>query len=109
MSFTADNNEEIKFVKTIHNFEQIPQGTPVTTTFKFTNHADKPLIIKNVKPSCGCTAPKFPKAPIMPGQSGEITLKYDAANAGKFKKSATVTTNVSETPMVLYIEGEVVK
>ena len=67
------------------------------------------IIIKNVKPSCGCTSPSHPKAPIMSGQSGEIKIKYDAANAGKFKKSIVVHTNVSETPMTLYIEGEVVK
>ncbi|MFK7950504.1 MAG: DUF1573 domain-containing protein [Saprospiraceae bacterium] len=109
MSFTADSNDEVKFVTTMHNFNQIQQGTPVTTTFKFTNHSTKPLIIKSVKPSCGCTTPSSPKAPILPGKSGEITVKYDAANIGQFNKSIKVNTNVSEAPMILYIKGEVVK
>lgn len=108
MSFTADN-EMVKFVKTIHDFEQIPQGIPAKTTFKFTNHSDEPLILKSVKPSCGCTAPTFSKAPILPNESGEITVEYNAKNVGQFRKSVKVNTNLSETPMVLYIKGEVVK
>ena len=55
MSFTsvATNDSEVKFEETTHQFNQIPQGTPVTTKFKFTNKSDKTLILKNVQASCG--------------------------------------------------------
>jgi hypothetical protein len=111
MSFTSivtNDDSEVKFEETTHQFNQIPQGTPVTTKFKFTNKSDKPLILKNVQASCGCTTPNYPHEPIMSGETGEITVTYNAASMGKFKKSITVTTNIEEAPIVLFIEGEVV-
>lgn len=111
MSFTSidfENSDNIKFMKTTYAFNQIPQGTPVSTTFKFTNTSGKVLIVKDVKTTCGCTAPVYPKAPVMVGKTGEITVRYDASKLGKFKKSIAVHTNVSETPIQLYIEGEVI-
>lgn len=110
MSFTSivNNDGEVKFEETTHQFNQIPQGTPVTTKFKFTNNSDKPLILKSAQASCGCTQPVYPKEPIMSGETGEISVTYNAASMGKFKKSITITTNLEEAPIILYIEGEVV-
>lgn len=111
MSFTSiitNVDSEVKFEETTHQFNQIPQGTPVTTKFKFTNNSGKALILKTVQASCGCTQPIYPKEPIMSGATGEISVTYNAAAMGKFKKSITVTTNLEEAPIVLYIEGEVV-
>ncbi len=110
MSFTMTslNNEDIKFNETTHQFKQVPQGTPVTTEFTFTNASGKVLILKDVKASCGCTTPTYTQTPISDGQTGKITVTYNAANIGNFKKSVTVQTNISETPIILYIEGEVV-
>lgn len=105
---TLSDVDAVTFSETTHQFNKIPQGTPVSTMFKFTNNSDKALIIKSVKASCGCTAPSSPKAPIMSGETSEIKVTYNAANAGKFKKSVTVNTNLSETPIVLYIEGDVI-
>ena len=110
LSFTTINLlSKVEFTETTHQFNEIPVGTPVTTTFKFKNSSDKPLIVKGAKASCGCTAPTYPKSPIFSGESGEITVKYDAAKVGKFKKSITVHTNVDDAPIVLYIEGDVVE
>jgi hypothetical protein len=111
MSFTSivtNDDSEVKFEETTHQFSQVPQGTPVTTKFKFTNNSNKPLILKSVQASCGCTTPDYTREPIMAGATGEITVTYNAANMGKFKKSITVTTNIEETPIILYIEGEVI-
>ena len=45
--------------------------------FEFTNTGDAPLIIKDVKSTCGCTVPSKPKEPIMPGKTGQIEVKYN--------------------------------
>ncbi len=92
-----------------HNFGEIPQGVPVSTTFTFTNTGSAPLIISDVKTSCGCTTPFYTKDPIMPGQEGVVKAQYNAAKAGTFNKSITVITNSSELPQkILYIKGSVV-
>ncbi len=95
--------------KTSHDFKQIPQDVPVSTTFEIKNTGNAPLIISEVKPSCGCTTPTYTKEPIMPGQTGTIKAQYNAAEAGKFDKTITVVTNSIDNPRTtLRIVGEVI-
>jgi hypothetical protein len=61
-------------------------------TFEFTNTGDAPLIIKDVKSTCGCTVPTKPKDPILPGQTGKIEVKYNM-NPGPIRKTITVESN----------------
>ncbi len=96
--------------KTSHDFKQIPHDVPVSTTFEIKNTGSTPLIISEVKPSCGCTTPIYTKEPIMPGQTGTIKAQYNAADIGKFNKSITVVTNSVDKPRImLYIMGEVLQ
>jgi Protein of unknown function (DUF1573) len=90
-----------------HDFGKIKQGTPVTHEFKFTNKGKVPLVITNVQASCGCTTPDWSKAPIPPGQEGFIKATFNAAAAGAFNKTVTVTANVDPGFMQLSIKGEV--
>lgn len=87
---------------------EIPQGTPYTIKFEFTNTTDKPVVITNVKAQCGCTATDYSKDPIKPKKTGYVNAIYNAANAGAFTKTVTVTTSDSETPKKLTFKGTVV-
>jgi len=109
----AQGGPQIKF-KAANN--TIDYGTVVkgvdsgVRVFEFTNSGDQPLIITNVKSSCGCTVPSRPQAPIMPGKSDKIEVKYNM-NPGKISKSITVETNavnVDNGVAILKIKGEVV-
>ena len=101
--------ECLLFEKTSHNFGTFPESSPkVTCTFKFTNTGDKLLVIHQAMASCGCTVPQFPKEPIKPGESGEITVTYNGAGKfpGHFKKSITIRTNAKQEIIRLYVEGD---
>ena len=98
--------EPVSFDKTKHDFGVLERGAPATATFKITNNKEEPLVIVHVGTSCGCTAPKYPKEPIKPGESGEIKLTYDSKRLGAFKKSAQVKTADSKF-FTLYIQGDV--
>ena len=74
----------------------------------FTNKGDKPLIIKEVKASCGCLDVAFPKGPIAAGSRGEISLTFDAKLLGSFYKEVEVLTNASDKPSYVAIQGTVV-
>ncbi|MEY2629584.1 MAG: hypothetical protein RLZZ469_479 [Bacteroidota bacterium] len=77
--------------------------------FEFTNTGNQPLLIKDVKSSCGCTVPSFSKDPIMPGKTGKIEVKYNM-NPGPIRKTITVESNavnVDEGRVALKIKGEV--
>ena len=67
-----------------------------------------PLIINQAIGSCGCTIPTYTKAPIRPGEKGEIKVTYNGRGLypGHFKKMVTVRTNGDPSMVRLYIEGE---
>jgi hypothetical protein len=102
------NAGAFKFVEESHEFGDIPQGTPVTTQFTFTNTGKEPIIIKNCQASCGCTVPSWPKEPILPGKESSIQVTYNAAHAGNFTKSITITSNSATPTKVIYIRGNVI-
>ena len=100
----------ITFQKTTHDFGKINEADGrVTTVFEFKNEGMTPLVLTNVRASCGCTTPKWTHEPIEPGQTGEITVTYNPnGRPGRFQKSITVTSNAAEPTTRLYIKGEVI-
>lgn len=77
--------------------------------FKFTNIGTAPIVISNVKTSCGCTVPTFSKEPVLSGETGVIEIKYATNRVGIFSKTITVMSNADETQKQLKIKGEVLK
>lgn len=100
---------KITFEKADHNFGSFQEAAGVqTTTFKFKNTGNSPLIVNSVKASCGCTTPKWTRDPIAPNGSGEITVSYDPKNRpGAFTKSVTVGSNAENATVNLTISGQV--
>lgn len=92
---------------TEHNFGTIDRNVPVEVAFKFKNPGMIPLIIEDVKPSCGCTVPVYSKEPIPGGGEGEVTVTFDAKDSGYFSKTIKVKTNTEDGFSLLYIKGEV--
>lgn len=100
---------KFKWEETTHDFGKINQGKPVSTEFTFTNTGSTPLVISNVKGSCGCTVTQYTKEPIAPGKTGNVKATFNAAAVGAFNKSVRVTANVEGGTETLFIKGEVVK
>lgn len=98
----------IQFEKTTHDFGTVKEEGTITHEFKFTNKGTVPLLISNVRASCGCTTPGWTKEPILPGKTGVITAQYNTVNRpGAFNKNLTVTSNTEPAMTVLYITGNV--
>ncbi|ASW75764.1 hypothetical protein IQ37_01710 [Chryseobacterium piperi] len=84
------------------DFGKIKKGDKVEHVYEVTNTGKNPLIISEVKPGCGCTAPDFTKEPILPGKKGKITLHFDSSNFdGNVQKYADVYANVEKAPIKL--------
>ncbi len=98
----------ITWKEDVHNFGEIEKGKPVSNEFSFKNTTKETILITHVKPSCGCTATKYTKTPIKPGETGTVTATYNAASPGNFTKTVKVTTNDSDVVKVLTIKGKVV-
>lgn len=104
-----DQKEEakIEFEKTEHDFGTIPQGGDGTCEFVFRNTGQVPLVLANVRSSCGCTIPEWPKRPIHKGREGRIKVRYNTRIIGGFSKSISVYSNAGNAPVVLKIKGRV--
>lgn len=100
-------NSKIEFENTTFDFGKIAYGSNGTCVFGFTNTSKEALIINVVRTSCGCTNPEWPKDPIEPGKSGEIKVKYNTQIQGSFHKTITVFCNAVNSPVKLFIKGEV--
>lgn len=97
----------IEFSELKHDYGIIEQGGNGTYEFQFTNTGTEPLVLSNVRSSCGCTVPKWPREPINAGETSSIEVKYNTTRVGSFNKSITVYSNASEQPIVLQIKGKV--
>ena len=107
-SAQTDTKPEFKFVSETHDFGKIPQGVPVTTNFEFTNVGVEPLILTEVKPTCGCTIADYTKTPVKKGEKGIIKITYNAAALAPFSKAIVVTSNAKTPQKYLNITGEVI-
>ncbi|TCP22168.1 uncharacterized protein DUF1573 [Tenacibaculum skagerrakense] len=103
------NAQEFKFDSELINYGKITQGSEGKRVFKFTNVGDAPLIISDIKSTCGCTVPSKPEKPIMPGEKGQIEVSYDTKRLGGFSKAITIYSNAKQERMMLKIKGYITK
>lgn len=101
---------KIEFEKCVHDFGSFSEEEAfVNYSFKFRNVGNAPLLIVKAKATCGCTVPTYSKAPIAPGDSGFIDVKYSAiGRPGPFNKSIKITSNGTPTETNLTIKGNVI-
>ena len=109
LSLKLSAQADIKFTDLKHSFGKIKQHKPVTFYFSFKNDGSKPLIVENAMAGCGCTTPEYPKEPIGKGKDAKIKVTYNAEALGVFKKEVTVKFANHAEPVVLEIDGEVIK
>ena len=88
-----------------YEFTEVVQNEPVTCFFRFKNHSDVPILIDNVRTTCGCTAPDWSVEPIEPQGVSEIKVVYDAKKLGYFKKKIRVYFSNQKRAEVLTIQG----
>lgn len=101
------HSQEFKFEKETINYGKIAKGSNGERTFVFTNIGNEPLVITKIQSSCGCTVPKKPEKPIMPGEKGEIKVSYNTKILGGFYKKVTIFSNAKIARKAIKIKGYV--
>lgn len=110
VSIAQENKGIFKFEKELHAFGEVIEGDKAEHIFKFENVGKAPIVITNVRASCGCTTPQWSREPVLPGQFGLIKAVYNSkGRPGNFAKSITVTSNASESIKILKITGNVIQ
>lgn len=110
---SAQQNKEqtgdAKFTTLVHDFGKVAEEVgSVTYEFEFKNTGKKPLIIQDIRTTCGCTTPSYTKDPVLPGKTGTVKISYSTVGRiGSFDKKITVFTNEPDNVYTLTIKGEV--
>jgi len=97
----------IEFKTEVIDYGEIAKGSDGLRTFEFTNTGNAPLVVTKVISSCGCTIPKKPEAPIAPGETGVIEVKYNTQKVGPIRRTITVLSNADEPTKALKIKGKI--
>ena len=102
-----DNPTEISFDEMEYDFGSVSEGDQVKHVFKFKNTGNQNLVLINVKGSCGCTVPEdWPKQPLAPGETGEISVNFDShGRVGNVKKSVRIEANTNPSLNIVNIVG----
>lgn len=102
---TAQEGEEpmtgpkITFSEKSFDFGEITQGEKVEHVFEFENIGNEPLILSDVRTTCGCTAPEWPREPIAPGKKARLKVVFNSAGKmGMQNKVITVMSNAVNNP-----------
>lgn len=106
----ADNSKiaQMSFVEEDFQFGEVDAGAVIEHTFQFTNSGSIPLVISDVRSTCGCTVANWPEEPIAPGEQGEIPVRFDTKNKkGNQSKAITITANTYPGKTNLYLKGRI--
>jgi outer membrane lipoprotein-sorting protein len=100
---------EIEFERLVHDYGKIVADADYNSTFEFTNTGKKPLLIYDVKTSCGCTVPTWNKNPIPAGAKERIQVTFHPKShqLGTEVKTVTVLSNTNPGMTVLQIKADV--
>lgn len=99
----------VKLIDSLYDFGKVAEGEIVEYSYRFKNTGDKPLVVTNVAASCGCTVADKPEAPVKPGETGFIRVKFNSENRpGEVHKTVTVNSNANPPFTDLVLKGEVI-
>lgn len=102
------NIAQLVFEKDTLSLGDIKQGKIILMKFPFYNSGKEPLILFDVRTSCGCTAADWPRKPVKVGATDALTVKFDSSNRkGDQQKLITVFSNSSECVKMLVFRGNV--
>ena len=101
-----DKVAKIEFETETIDYGTIEKGADGVRVFKFKNTGDAPLVITNIKSTCGCTIPQdWSKEPLAPGAEAKFTVKFNGKGNGNTSKAVTVTANTEKGTEVVRIKA----
>lgn len=96
---------QFNFEETEYDFGPINHGDVVEHVFPFTNTGEAPLVITDIRTTCGCTTPEYTKEPVQPGETGEITVRFNSrGKSGVINKRVTIYANTESGTSFLNIK-----
>lgn len=110
MGLVSYAQSQLKFKDTKKNFGFVKKGEVVTMVYEFTNTGNQPLIITEAKVECSCTTVDFPPHPILPNETGKITVKFDTNSVyDRQDRTVEIKSNAQNSSQNIRFKGVVLK
>lgn len=86
------------------DFGKIKEGAVVKHVFTIKNETAKPIKIKDINTSCGCTVSQVKKRDLLPGESAEVEVRFDSKGYyGQVQQYVYVHTDNLDNPIIRFI------
>lgn len=107
---TASATAQICWTDTVARFGTIDEDMgKASRELTFVNCGTEDVAITDVRPTCGCTAGRYSKRAIAPGDTGRVTVIYDPeGRPGPFEKDVIVYVTSEPKRHVVTMEGTVI-
>lgn len=92
---------------TDHDFGTVARGESVSHHFVYQNKTDGPIVIDNVRTTCGCTAPDWSSSALAPGATDTLRIVFQGQKKGSFSKQIKVYFSAQRHAERLQITGTV--
>lgn len=100
--------ESVKWEKEVVKYKRVKEGTLVTITYTFTNTAEEPTHIMQVKSDCSCTKATFPTEPIEPDSTATIVVTFDTSNKFGYQERNVSVDLQHNTNYILKFKGYII-
>ena len=89
-------------------FGRMHEGEIAEKPLQLVNESSKPLIIRTVERTCGCTTLEYENEPLMPSETRQLTLRFDGRGEWGWQlKLIDIDIEGLNNPVRLVIEAEV--
>ena len=89
-------------------FGRMHEGEIAEKPLQLHNEGSRPMVIRSVERTCGCTTLEYKNQPLMPGQAHQLKLRFDARGEWGWQlKLLKIYLNESTEPLRLYVEADV--
>lgn len=103
---------ELECTASVVDKGEVRSGLSLSHRFSISNRGSEAIEITDVKPSCGCLAPKLEKRGLQPGESTHLLLEINTLTQPSGNNSWRVTLHytkgASEQELSLYINARIV-
>lgn len=91
-------------------FDNIDEGYILLDSFKVTNIGEHPYVVREVKTTCDCTVLRYPKEPLMPGETATIRIEFDSAGKAGLAQPGIVIYDNSAPNLrsIIYLSGYII-
>jgi hypothetical protein len=106
----AQGKAVFAFDKEVHKFGKVKSGEILEFSFPFKNTGTEPIIISDIKVTCGCTKPEYPESPVLPGQEAVIKVKFNTKGKIGFQdRTLEIISNADVSPKIVRFKGTVIE